>query len=47
MLVSVQISAIGIVLGSLAQSHVGQNNKDIITESSVLTKPRPDLAGEP
>jgi hypothetical protein len=45
MSVSVQISAISIVLDPLAQSHVGWNNKDIITETSMFTKPRPGPAG--
>jgi hypothetical protein len=45
MSVSVQISAISIVLDPLAQSDVGRNNKDIITETSMFTKPRPSPAG--
>jgi hypothetical protein len=36
MSVSVQISAISIVLDPLAQSHVGRDNKDIITETSMF-----------
>jgi hypothetical protein len=45
MSVSVQISAISIVLDPLAQSDADRDNKDIITETSMFTKPRPDPAG--
>jgi hypothetical protein len=45
MSVSVQISAISIVLDPLAQSDADRDNEDIITETSMFTKARPGPAG--